>query len=76
VPITGAAFRTYRLAGQIETARQYLWLIKTRQDLFARVKSAIIKLHSYETTEINAVPISKGSDDYFKWMNQSLAGKI
>jgi periplasmic divalent cation tolerance protein len=72
VQITGAAFSTYRWAGKIETAREYLCLIKTRKDLFARVESAIKKLHSYETPEIIAVPIENGSKEYLKWLDESL----
>jgi len=66
------AFSTYRWAGKIETAREYLCLIKTRKDLFARVESAIKKLHSYETPEIIAVPIVNGSKEYLKWLDESL----
>lgn len=72
VQITGAAFSTYRWAGKIETAREYLCLIKTREDLFTRVESAIKKLHSYETPEIIAVPIINGSKEYLKWLDESL----
>jgi len=72
VQITGAAFSTYRWAGKIETAREYLCLIKTREGLFARVESAIKKLHPYETPEIIAVPIINGSKEYLKWLDESL----
>lgn len=76
VQITDAVESTYFWKGNLECSREYQCLIKTREDLFTRVEAAIKKLHSYETPEIIAVPIVKGSDDYFKWMNQSLAGKI
>ena len=76
VQITDTIESTYFWKGRIEVSREYCCLIKTREDLFTRVETAIKKLHSYETPEIIAVPIVKGSDDYFKWLNQSLAGKI
>lgn len=72
VQITGAVESTYRWAGKIETAREYLCLIKTRKDLFTRVESAIKKLHSYETPEIIAVPIINESKEYLKWLDESL----
>ena len=72
VQITGAVESTYCWAGKIETAREYLCLIKTRKDLFTRVESAIKKLHSYETPEIIAVPIVNGSKEYLKWLDESL----
>lgn len=73
VQITGAVESTYRWKGKIECTREWLCLIKTREDLFLKVESAIKKLHSYETPEIIAVPIVKGSKDYFKWMDDILA---
>ncbi len=76
VQVTGAVESTYRWKGSVESSREYLCLIKTREDLFLQIEAAIKKMHSYETPEIIAVPIVKGSIDYFKWMNQSLADKI
>ncbi len=57
----------------MESAREYLCLIKTREDLFPKVEAAIKKLHSYETPEIIAVPIVKGSKEYLKWLDDTLA---
>ena len=52
-----------------------LCLMKTREDLFPKVEAAIKKLHSYETPEIIAVPIIKGSTEYLKWLDESLIKK-
>ena len=69
VQITGPIESTYRWKGKVETAREYLCLIKTREVLFSKVEAAIKKLHSYETPEIIAMPIVKGSKEYFKWLD-------
>jgi periplasmic divalent cation tolerance protein len=36
------------------------------------VAEAIKKLHPYETPEIIAIPIIKGSKEYLRWLNDEL----
>jgi len=75
VQITDVVESTYRWKGNVECSREYLCLIKTREDLFPKIEAAIKKLHSYETPEIIAVPIVKGSKEYLKWLEDTLADK-
>lgn len=72
VQITCAIESTYRWQGKIETAREYLCLIKTCADLFPAVEAAVKKMHSYETPEIIAVPIVNASESYIRWLSESL----
>lgn len=72
VQITGEINSTYLWKGNIETAPEYLCLIKTRKDLFARVEAAVKRLHSYETPEIIALPVVDGSSDYLRWLDESI----
>ena len=58
----------YRWKGKVETAKEWLCLIKTQKALYEELEKAIISLHSYETPEIIAVPIIKGSRDYLSWL--------
>jgi len=67
--IGGPIESTYRWKGKVETAKEWLCLIKTRTSLFKKVEAAIKKLHPYETPEIIAVPISNGSKEYLKWVS-------
>jgi len=76
VQISGPIESTYRWKGKIETANEWLCLIKTRDDLFDKVEAAIKKLHSYETPEIIAVPIVKGSREYLNWLNDETENKL
>jgi periplasmic divalent cation tolerance protein len=76
VQISGPIESIYRWKGKVENVREWLCLIKTRDVFFDQVESAIKKLHSYETPEIIAVPITKGSREYLKWLDESLAKKI
>lgn len=73
VQITGAIESSYRWRGKVEITQEWLCLIKTREDLFLQVESAIKKLHSYDTPEIIAVPIVKGSKEYLSWLDDTLA---
>ena len=62
----------YRWKGKVELSQEYLCLIKTREDLFPSVETAIKKLHPYETPEIIAVPIIRGSTEYLTWLDDAL----
>lgn len=68
VQVLGPITSTYRWKGKIETAPEWLCLIKTRESLYTEVEKAIRKIHSYETPEIIAVPIINGSVDYLDWL--------
>lgn len=76
VQITGPIESTYRWKGKVETASEYLCLIKTRITLFKKVEAAIKILHPYETPEIIAVAIVKGSREYLNWLGEETRDKI
>lgn len=63
---------TYRWRGKVVHASEALLLVKTSDEkldgLIARVK----ELHSYEIPEILALPIERGSQEYLKWLEESL----
>ena len=62
----------YRWQGKVESSREWLLLIKTTAEKFARVRDAIRELHSYELPECIAITIDDGSPDYLKWIEQSV----
>ena len=72
VQITGPTTSIYRWKGKVENAQEWLCLIKTRADLYNKVEAAIKSLHSYETPEIIAVPIVKGSKEYLNWIDDEM----
>ena len=75
VQISGPIESIYRWKGNVETAKEWLCLIKTRASLFRKVETAIKKLHPYETPEIIAVPIIKGSKEYLNWLDDETEKK-
>src|SRR3990170_4819722 len=66
----------YRWEGKIEQSEEELLIIKTRGELFDRLKTRVQELHSYSVPEIIALPILEGSEPYLKWLKeQVLASK-
>ncbi|HQL00458.1 MAG TPA: divalent-cation tolerance protein CutA [Smithellaceae bacterium] len=72
VQISQAIESTYLWQGRIECSQEVLCAIKTREDLFPQVEAVIKKMHPYETPEIIALPIAKGSKDYLQWLDETL----
>lgn len=61
----------YRWQGKVETAQEWLLLIKTRTDAFERVRDAIGELHSYELPECIMLEIAEGDKAYLDWLVQN-----
>jgi periplasmic divalent cation tolerance protein len=62
----------YRWQGGIEAAREVLLLIKTIEERFRDLEQRIRHLHSYDTPEIIALPVSAGLDKYLAWIGESV----
>jgi len=72
VQIVGPIESTYRWQGRVETAREWLCLVKTTQPRYRRLAAAIEALHPYDTPEIVAFPITAGSRRYLDWLAASV----
>ncbi len=72
VQIIAPVKSVYRWKGNIETAQEWLCLIKTTRDLLKQVSMAIRAIHPYETPEIVATPIIEGNPDYLRWIQDSV----
>jgi len=62
----------YRWVGNIERQAEFLLLVKSTRDKFDRLEREVRAIHSYETPEIVAIPVSEISDPYLKWLGESL----
>ncbi|MGA6986780.1 MAG: divalent-cation tolerance protein CutA [Terriglobales bacterium] len=62
----------YRWQGKIESATEWLLVIKTTLDVFARVRDALGELHSYELPECIEIAIEDGSSAYLEWIGKSV----
>jgi periplasmic divalent cation tolerance protein len=72
VNILPGARSIYRWKGAIEEAGELLLVIKSRRDLFAAIRAAIQKIHSYEVPEVIAIPVVDGSESYLAWLDREL----
>ena len=63
---------SYRWRGRIETAKEFLAIVKTTRKMFPALEAGIRRLHSYKIPEIIAVPIVEGSSDYLSWLSESV----
>jgi periplasmic divalent cation tolerance protein len=72
VQIVGPITSTYRWQGKVETAEEWLCVIKSRADHYGRLEQAIREAHPYEEPEILAVPVIEGSQSYLRWLHNNL----
>lgn len=62
----------YRWRGKVESAREFLLVIKTKRKEFAGLQRAILQLHSYEVPEVLALRVAAGSPGYLNWIDKSM----
>ena len=72
VNIVPGARSIYRWKGEIEDTAEWILIIKSRRDLFAALRAALEKIHSYEVPEMIALPVVDGSDSYLAWLDREL----
>ena len=72
VNIVGPIQSVYRWKGAAESAPEHLLMIKTTSAAFPRVRDAIRELHSYELPECIMLSIEAGSEDYLRWIGESV----
>jgi len=65
----------YRWQGKVESAQEWLLLIKTTAALFESVRAAIRQIHSYDLPECIALTIAEGGVEYLAWIGESVAGE-
>jgi len=71
--VSGPITSTYWWKGRLETAREWQCVAKSCGALFQRIREAILKVHPYDVPEILALPVTAGSPDYLRWLDEQLA---
>lgn len=72
VQIVGPITSTYWWRGKIETAEEWLCLIKSKTGLYEEVERRINEQHTYETPEVLALPVVTGGRAYLDWLKETL----
>jgi periplasmic divalent cation tolerance protein len=62
----------YRWQGKVERQEEVLLIAKTVNSKFAELEREVRALHSYETPEIVAFPLTRLSEVYLRWLNASV----
>lgn len=62
----------YRWQGKVESAAEWLLVIKTMARSFPGVQATIEALHSYEVPECIMLDVSDGDQEYLDWIAGSV----
>lgn len=71
VNIIGPIESIYRWEGRVQHDQELLLIIKTQQALVAELAARVSALHSYQTPEVIALPITSGSQKYLDWLQSA-----
>ena len=75
VQVLGPIMSTYWWQDKLETAEEWLCLMKTRQEMYAEVEAHIRANHPYTEPEILAMPVLAGSQGSLDWITSEKEGK-
>jgi periplasmic divalent cation tolerance protein len=64
----------YRWQGEVAREAEVLLLAKTTVDRFDELDQAVREIHSYQTPEIIALPVTAVSEPYLEWLQEEVAG--
>jgi periplasmic divalent cation tolerance protein len=62
----------YRWEGKIERQKEVLIIAKTVASKFESLEKTVREIHSYDTPEVVAFPLTAGSSAYLQWLNDSV----
>jgi periplasmic divalent cation tolerance protein len=71
--LASPAQSVYRWKGSVESAKEFLLIIKTTKARFPTLKAEVKRLHSYDVPEIIALPVAAGASNYLTWISDSVA---
>lgn len=63
----------YEWKNEICQDSEYLLLIKTRKELFEKVKTCVLENHSYELPALLMLPVEAGLFEYLSWIDKNTA---
>lgn len=75
VQVGGPVQSTYRWQGAVETAEEWVLIVKTNEGCFEAIERVLAELHPYDTPELIATPITRASAAYEAWLAASLAAE-
>ncbi|WP_149183218.1 divalent-cation tolerance protein CutA [Streptomyces sp. TRM49041] len=71
--VSGPVTSVYRWQGAVETAREWQVLFKTAESRYDALEAYIREYHDYDTPEIIATAVVRGSAGYLEWVAREIA---
>ncbi|QGV80750.1 divalent-cation tolerance protein CutA [Streptomyces ficellus] len=68
--ISGPVTSVYHWRNAIETSQEWQVLFKTTEARYPSLEAHLTTVHDYETPEIIATPVVRGSAGYLAWIRQ------
>ncbi|MBV9507002.1 MAG: divalent-cation tolerance protein CutA [Acidobacteriia bacterium] len=62
----------YHWQGRLDSAEEFLLIIKSARERFDELRAALERAHSYEVPEVIALPIVDGAPNYLNWIAATL----
>jgi periplasmic divalent cation tolerance protein len=62
----------YRWQDKVETAGEWLLVMKTTAAAFPALRQALLELHSYEVPECLMLAVEDGDTAYLEWIGESI----
>jgi periplasmic divalent cation tolerance protein len=72
--VIGPVASTYWWQGEIQTAGEWMCVLKSRKALYTQLERAILDVHPYDVPEIVATPLIAGSKGYLSWLEAETGG--
>lgn len=74
VQVVGPVRSRYRWQGRVESAEEWLCVVKTTAAAAGAAMAEIARVHSYDTPEITVTPIVTGAASYLAWIDGEVGG--
>ena len=66
----------YRWKGNVESAKEFLLVIKTTSWRLKALEAEVSRIHSYEAPEFLVLRVDSGSKKYLAWLLSSLEAEV
>lgn len=64
----------YRWKGEVCNETEVMLIAKTTSSRYSQVEARVIELHPYDTPEVIAQNLDKGSESYLNWVQDQMEG--
>lgn len=62
----------YRWKGKVESAKEFLLVMKTTVGRLPKLEKEVARLHSYDVPEFLVLNVASGSNAYLKWLRENV----